>query len=176
MRTITADRIGEWKGRIIDVRSEHEFAGERLPRAECVPLAKLTDVTRGWRRDELLLLMCKSGVRSRQAFDEMTAAGFTQIVMLAGGLEACKKAGVDVVVVRKTIPIIRQVMITAGGLLLIGLLGGLYAPGFHVIDWIVACGLLFAGLTGYCPMARLLEMMPWNKTPSCCGTEGRQEG
>jgi len=60
-------------------------------------------------------------MRSRQAYDDLAAAGFNNLTMLTGGIQACKKAGVNVIVVRRTIPIIRQVMITAGSLLLIGL-------------------------------------------------------
>lgn len=185
MRTITAEQIKDFKGRIIDVRNPNEFGGERLARAECVPLPMLPNETRQWDRAEPLLLMCKSGMRSKQAYDDLAAAGFSNLTMLAGGIEACKKAGIDVICIRKTIPIMRQVMIAAGLLLLIGLSLGLLQPAFYLIDWFVACGLLFAGITGVCFMARLLEMMPWNRTPSplscssttssCCSTASEQQ-
>lgn len=174
MKTISADQLSTWNGRIIDVRNLNEFAAERLPGAECVPLGTLEVASRQWRRDEPLLVMCKSGMRSRQGYDQLAAAGFTNLTMLTGGIEACKKAGVNVVVLRKTIPIIRQVMIGAGSLLLLGLALGSLDSRFLLITWFVALGLAFAGLTGYCPMARLLEAMPWNKTPECknaCGCE-----
>jgi len=175
MKTITTNELSNWQGRVIDVRNLNEFAAERLPRAECVPLNKLSGAAAGWDRSEPLLVMCKSGMRSRQACEELLAAGFRDVTMLAGGIEACKKAGVDVIAVRKTIPIIRQVMIAAGSLLLIGLLLASWDARFILVDWLVALGLLFAGLTGYCPMARLLELMPWNKVPNCeaaCSRDG----
>ena len=175
MRTIVADQLGKWTGRIIDVRSFNEFGAERLPAAECVPLGTLAKAAADWPRDEPLLVMCKSGMRSQQAYNELAAAGFTNLTMLTGGIEACKKAGVEVIVIRKTIPIIRQVMIAAGSLLVLGLLLGGLDSRFLVITWFVALGLAFAGLTGYCPMARLMEMMPWNKAPECkdgCACDG----
>ena len=33
------------------------------------------------------------------------------------------------------------------------------------VEW----GLTFAGITGICPMARLLEKMPWNAPQRCSG-------
>lgn len=175
MKTISADQVSKWTGRIIDVRNLNEFDAERLPGSECVPLGTLEAVSREWRRDEPLLVMCRSGMRSRQGYDQLVAAGFTDVTMLTGGIEACKKAGVNVIVLRKTIPIIRQVMIAAGSLLLLGLALGSLDARFLVIPWLIAFGLAFAGFSGYCPMARLLEAMPWNKSPACktaCGCEG----
>jgi rhodanese-related sulfurtransferase len=175
MKTTAADRISEWKGRIVDVRSLNEFAAERLPGAECVPLSTLPGAAQSWNRDEPLLVMCKSGMRSRQGYDQLVAAGFTDVTMLTGGIEACKRAGVDVIVVRKTIPIIRQVLIIAGLLLLGGLVLSAWNPGFLLVTWFVTAGLLLAGFTGYCPMAKLLELMPWNKAPQAkdaCGCDG----
>ncbi len=175
MKTITADKLTNWKGRIIDVRSKAEFAAERLPLAECVPLPTLLGAAANWDRNEPLLVMCRSGMRSTQAYNDLAAAGFANLTMLTGGIEACKRAGVEVVKVKKTIPIIRQVLIAAGSLLLIGLFLARIDVRFLLIDWFVTAGLLFAGFTGYCPMAMLLERMPWNKAPetaaaapSCC--------
>jgi hypothetical protein len=37
-----------------------------------------------------------------------------------------------------------------------------------MIDWFVPPGLVPGGATGYCPMAKLLEKMPWSRV-SCCG-------
>lgn len=175
MKMMTAQEVGSWSGRIIDVRSSAEFAGERLPRAESVPLQTLASAAGQWRRDEPLLVMCKSGMRSRQGYDQLVAAGFTNVVMLTGGIDACKQAGVEVVHVRNTIPIIRQVMIGAGGMLLAGLVLSMWDPRFLWLTAFVSVGLLVAGLTGFCPMARLLEIMPWNRVNDCksaCGCDG----
>jgi hypothetical protein len=42
-------------------------------------------------------------------------------------------------------------------------LGALVAPGFYALSGFVGAGLLFAGVSGFCGMARLLAVMPWNK-------------
>jgi hypothetical protein len=62
------------------------------------------------------------------------------------------------------IDIIRQVQIAAGSLVLMGiLLGTLLAPGFYALSAFVGAGLMFAGISGFCGMAHLLTLMPWNR-------------
>ena len=39
----------------------------------------------------------------------------------------------------------------------------LVAPGFYALAGFVGAGLVFAGLTGFCGMARVLGAMPWNR-------------
>ncbi len=53
--------------------------------------------------------------------------------------------------------------IAAGGLTLLGvILGYTVHGGFFLISGFVGAGLMLAGMTGFCGMARLLEKMPWN--------------
>jgi hypothetical protein len=37
------------------------------------------------------------------------------------------------------------------------------APAWILLSWFVGAGLVFAGSGGFCGMARLLALMPWNK-------------
>lgn len=151
------------------MRNADEFLSERLAGAECVPLDRLASEAMKWDRDERLILMCKMGVRSGQGAEKLRALGFSNVVTLEGGIEACKKAGLDVIVQRKRLPIIRQVMIGAGLMALLGLGLSQVHPWLIAITWLVGCGLVFAGLTGYCPMAKVLERMPWNTVGPCGG-------
>lgn len=163
-------QVSDWTGRIIDVREPDEFAGERLPKAECVPLGSLMASVCGWDRSQPLLVICKSGMRARKAVEQLEAAGFASVSTVEGGLDACKRDGVNVIIDRKRIPLYRQVMIGAGLLLLTGLALSSYVhPAFILLDWFVAAGLTVAGATGYCPMAKVLEKMPWNAAPCCRG-------
>ena len=43
------------------------------------------------------------------------------------------------------------------------LLGTFVAPGFFGLSAFVGAGLMFAGVTGWCGMANLLRVMPWNR-------------
>jgi hypothetical protein len=65
---------------------------------------------------------------------------------------------------RAPLPIMRQVQITAGSLVVLGAaLGALVDPRFHGLSAFVGAGLVFAGIMGLCPMANLLALMPWNR-------------
>jgi len=168
MNCVSPKELKDCKGRLIDVRSEQEFAAERLAGAECVPLDRLTVQAAEWSRQEPLILMCAAGVRSRDAMNRLAAMGFSNLVMLEGGLKACRAAGLDVISVKKTIPIVRQVMLVAGVMVFLGLLlAHWYSPYFLLVDAFVGLGMVFAGITGICPMACLLEQMPWNRVPGC---------
>jgi rhodanese-related sulfurtransferase len=85
--------------------------------------------------------------------------------VLEGGLDAWGKAGLPLAVnTRAPMEIMRQVQIAAGLLVLTGvLLGWLVAPGFFALSAFVGAGLTFAGVTGFCGMARLLMLAPWNR-------------
>ena len=55
-------------------------------------------------------------------------------------------------------------LVTAGSLVLIGVvLSQVVAPGWIWLSGFVGAGLVFAGVSGFCGMARLLAVMPWNR-------------
>ena len=37
------------------------------------------------------------------------------------------------------------------------------APAFIALSGFVGAGLMFAGISGWCGMAKLLALMPWNR-------------
>ena len=43
------------------------------------------------------------------------------------------------------------------------ILGVLVSPWWHALSGFVGAGLLMAGVTGFCGMANLLQVMPWNR-------------
>ncbi len=61
--------------------------------------------------------------------------------------------------------ILRQVFIVAALIIVIGyVLGHFVHEGFgFYLPLLVAAGLSFAGIVGICPMAYIIEKMPWNK-------------
>lgn len=74
--------------RIVDVREPHEFEAElgHIRGAELVPLATLEAAQRGWKRDEVLALVCRSGSRSRKAAALLVAQGFSRVINVRGGM------------------------------------------------------------------------------------------
>ncbi len=85
--------------------------------------------------------------------------------LLAGGIDGWRAAGLPTRVdISQPLEIMRQVQLGAGGLVLIGVaLGFLVAPAFFGVSALVGAGLMTAGATGWCGMARLLRAMPWNQ-------------
>jgi hypothetical protein len=62
------------------------------------------------------------------------------------------------------------VQIAAGGLILLGLLLALVvSPWFAALSAFVGAGLIFAGITGTCGLARVLGFMPWNRVRRAAG-------
>ncbi|MEE4243340.1 MAG: YgaP-like transmembrane domain, partial [Desulfopila sp.] len=68
----------------------------------------------------------------------------------------------------RAIPLERQVLVGAGSMMLLfTILGFLVSPFFYALNIFMAGGMIFAGVTGACGMARILVMMPWNRQPMC---------
>ena len=52
----------------------------------------------------------------------------------------------------------------AGSIVFIGVMLGLFVNiGFMAIPGFVGAGLVFAGVSGFCGMARVLMLAPWNR-------------
>ena len=112
-----------------------------------------------------MVFHCRSGARTSANAARLADAAGCEAYILEGGIDAWKTAGLPVAVDRRQpIEIMRQVQITAGALVLLGVLLGVWlAPAFLALSGFVGAGLMFAGISGWCGMARLLGLMPWNR-------------
>jgi rhodanese-related sulfurtransferase len=149
--------------RLIDIRGADEHARERIPGSENVPLNRIGDLPRDGRP---VVFHCKSGMRTSANAAQLAAAACgVPVYILAGGIDAWRRAGETTFADRaQPLEIMRQVQITAGALVLIGVMLGLFvAPGFFGLSAFVGAGLMIAGMTGWCGMANLLRVMPWNR-------------
>lgn len=148
---------------LVDIRSTDEHAREHIPGAVNVPLERLSDLTCDGRT---VVFHCKSGMRTAGNAVKLGAAvEGSKAYILAGGIDAWRQAG-QPTIADKTQPleIMRQVQITAGALVLTGVLLGIFvAPGFYGLAAFVGAGLIIAGVTGWCGMAHLLRALPWNR-------------
>ena len=138
-------------------------ARERIPGAVNVPLNQIGDLPRDGRP---ILFHCKSGMRtSANAAQLAAAANGVETHILSGGIDAWRGAGHATIADRsQPLEIMRQVQITAGALVLAVVLLGLFiAPAFFGLSAFVGAGLMFAGITGWCGMANVLRIMPWNR-------------
>jgi len=151
---------------LVDIREADEYAREFIPNARHHALSRIDAESPARAGDNVLVFHCRSGARTRgNAARLASSAGNCKIYILDGGLDAWKKAGLPVTLDRRQpIDIMRQVQIAAGSLVLLGAaLGYTLTPAFYGLSAFVGAGLLFAGISGFCGMAHLLALMPWNR-------------
>lgn len=169
IRTISAveaHRLINAGASLIDIRSPDEHARERIAGALNIPLERLSP---GQAPGDVLIFHCRSGMRTGQAAGQLSqAAGKRDCYLLEGGISAWGDAGLPTERARGApIEMQRQVMIAAGTLVLIGtILSLLVAPAWIALALFAGAGLTFAGVTGFCGMAHLLALMPWNRRPA----------
>lgn len=155
---------------IIDVRTPGEFAGGHLPGALNIPLDRvqraLPDIRHAAERGDVLVV-CASGARSENACRVLAENGVTAATLSGGtgawaadGHELHRPQGTS----RATWGMERQVRLTAGALVLLGLLLGLVVhPAFQIVSAGIAGGLVFSALTNTCGMAAMLAKLPHNR-------------
>src|ERR1700678_1129603 len=113
--------------------------------------------------NEPLYVICQAGGRGQQACERIAKAGFTNVINIEGGTAACETAGLPLVRGKKVMSLERQVRITAGSLVLVGVaLGSLVHPYLYGLSAFIGAGLVFAGVTDTCGMGMMLAKMPWN--------------
>ena len=170
LNTITpedaARLLREGGATLVDVREADEHAREHIPGARNLPLSRLEDAELAVQQGKPVLFHCRSGARTAGNADRLAAkAGLCEAYVVEGGLDAWKRAGLPVAEDRRQpLELMRQVQIAAGSMVVLGvLLGAFVTPGFYLLSGFVGAGLVFAGVTGTCGLARVLRMMPWNR-------------
>jgi rhodanese-related sulfurtransferase len=170
LRTITpaeaARLLREEGATLVDVREPDEHARQRIPGARNLPLSALEEADVALHDGSPVIFHCRSGARTEGHATRLAAkAGTCEAFVVAGGLDAWKRAGLPVAEDRRQpLELMRQVQIAAGSLVVLGaLLGALVSPWLHGLSAFVGAGLVFAGVTGTCGLARVLRLMPWNR-------------
>jgi len=156
-----ARRMVATGARLVDIRAADEHARARIPGAENRPVDTLGRIGNA----PAVVYHCRSGMRTGANAALLAAASDCPAYLLEGGLDAWRAAGLPVTDNSKApMEIMRQVQITAGSLVVLGVVLGLMVqPAFLGLSAFVGAGLVFAGTTGWCGMAKLLAMMPWNR-------------
>jgi rhodanese-related sulfurtransferase len=173
LQTISADRakqLADQGAALVDIRERDEYGRERIAGAHQFALSKLDEADLAVGRSQPVIFYCRSGARTRANAGRLADKTGTdcEVYCLEGGLDAWKCAGLPVVGdPRYPIDLQRQVQICAGGIAFSGtLLGLLLSPWFLAVPLFIGAGLMFAGISGFCGMARILMYMPWNRALS----------
>jgi rhodanese-related sulfurtransferase len=160
-----ADRLGDGRAVLVDIREPDEFRRRHVRGALSRPLSAFerTDLKLAPNRE--VVFTCKTGMRTGAMCERLAAKVAGAAYVLEGGVDAWAAAGLPVETDAKApLEMMRQVQIAAGSLVLLGvLLGVLVHPAFIGIAAFVGAGLTFAGVSGFCGMARLLALAPWNR-------------
>ncbi len=96
--TLNARLRGEDPPVLLDVRDGEEFAAGRIAGARLLPLAELDDRLNElvfW-RDRPIAVICRTDRRSAAAVRRLDAAGFSQPILVKGGMQRWEQAGFSV--------------------------------------------------------------------------------
>ena len=170
LKTVSPEQVRQLLndgGVLVDIREADEHARERIASARHLPLSRLDNVGVEFPKGKPVIFHCRSGARTQANASRLEAAAGEgcEAFIVEGGIDAWRKAGLPVVADRsQPIEIQRQVQIVAGGLGLAGVVLGFFvSQWFFIVPGFIGAGLLFAGLSGFCGMARLLMLAPWNR-------------
>lgn len=150
---------------LVDIRSAAEHKREHIAQARHVPLEQLAQGAAQLDQAQAVIFHCSAGNRTQMNVHLLGSSTTCEAYVLEGGLEAWRRAGMPLVRDHsQALPLQRQVQIAAGALVLLGsVLGVTVSPWFHLLASLVGAGLVFAGLSGFCGLARLLLKAPWNR-------------
>lgn len=91
VRQMTAEQAKELMGKeddfiLVDVRTQEEYDEGHIPGAILIPNETIgdTEIELLPNKDQLILVYCRSGVRSSQAAAKLAKLGYTQIVDMGG--------------------------------------------------------------------------------------------
>jgi rhodanese family protein len=155
---------------LIDIRQPEEYRREHIEGSVLQPLSELQrqGLNETLKQGSCLIFHCKSGARTcsqSEFFKQLAQESHCEVYLLEDGINGWKNAGLATKFnPSQPIDIMRQVQIVAGSLILLGsLLGWSVSPYFYWLPAFVGAGLTFAGISGFCGMAKLLARMPWNR-------------
>lgn len=82
---------------VIDVREFSEFNQERIADAQLMPLSNFEKHADEIDHSKPVYIMCRSGMRAKQAAARLAAKGFTDIHVIDGGMIAWTQSNLPVV-------------------------------------------------------------------------------
>ena len=77
----------------LDVRSQAEWDQAHIAKSTLIPLDELSNRLSEVPKDQDVVVVCHSGVRSKEGVTILRNAGYTRAVCMTGGLTAWKAAG-----------------------------------------------------------------------------------
>jgi rhodanese-related sulfurtransferase len=88
-----ADAMYQAGATFVDVRTQAEWDQGHIARSLLIPLDELPTRLDELPRDKDIVVVCRSGTRSKEGATVLRQAGFTRVTCLSGGLQAWVAAG-----------------------------------------------------------------------------------
>ena len=165
--------LAEGRARLIDVREPEERSRILIAGSLSMPLSSFDARSVPVDQGIMPIFHCRRGGRSAKALEQFCAGSSAGAAHMTGGIESWKPAGLPVVE-RAGISLtpMQQTQILMGAVVLLGTaLALLWSPWALALTTIVGSGMVYAGATGSCALASLLEKAPWNRSspsgPAC---------
>jgi len=150
---------------LVDVRTKPEYKQVNIQESINIPLQEIEKHKKELQQYKTVYIHCQSGGRSQKACENLKDLKGVEVINVTGGILDWQAQNYPTNKSQKKVySIIQQVHIIAGGLGLLGsILSIIYSTKWIFLPAFIGTGLLFAGLTGWCGMAIVLQKMPWNK-------------
>jgi rhodanese-related sulfurtransferase len=167
VKTIDAATLRQWldqgSAMLVDVREPAEYRARHIAQAHPIPLGKID--ARQLPGSGRIVIHCLKGGRGASACEKLSRQNPTlDIYNLAGGIDAWLAAGLSVKTGTYVLPLDRQVQLTIGIVLFVASsLAFFISPLFVLITGALGLGLIVAGATGFCGLARIMAHAPWNQ-------------
>ncbi|AXH99711.1 rhodanese-like domain-containing protein [Sporosarcina sp. PTS2304] len=92
VHTISTDELKgllkDKKIQFIDVRTPGEYKGRKIKDFQNIPLNVLNSKLASLKKDQEVVIICQSGMRSSKAAGQLKKAGFTNVTNVRGGMSA----------------------------------------------------------------------------------------
>ncbi|WP_153732060.1 rhodanese-like domain-containing protein [Sporosarcina obsidiansis] len=92
IRTMSTDELKnilkDKKIQFVDVRTPAEYKGNHIKEFQNIPLHVLNNKISSLKKDQEVVVICQSGMRSSKAAGQLKKAGFTNVINVRGGMSA----------------------------------------------------------------------------------------
>jgi rhodanese-related sulfurtransferase len=162
VEVINSERFDQLRQQMLclDIRSEADHQAQAIGGSCLLQPEQLEQVSAAQ-----VLVYCQGGIRTGMHQARWGKIDNKEIFILEGGINRWLSDGKETTgEPNNTLPMQRQVFITVGVLLLIfSLMAVALSSSFAYATLFIGAGLTLAGATGFCGMARVLALAPWNK-------------
>ncbi len=149
---------------LIDIREPDEHKIAHITGSINIPKDLFTQALLNNLSNKNIVLYCRSGNRCSMLLQNLKLNDNQKVYHLTGGISALSNDVLSSNTSKKILPIMQQVQIAIGLLIIASYMLAFFINyNFIYLPFILACGLIFAGISGFCGLAKIVSMMPWNK-------------